>query len=101
MITPSTTPTHTFTFPNEIDPNSCTEIQLIYAQEKRTVIEKTKEDFEINGQIVSIKLEQNETRLFNPFQFVEIELWIKLADGTVPSPFRTTETVDTVLGGDI
>lgn len=101
MITPGTTPKHEFEFESAIDPASCQEFELIYAQCGRQVLVKHKEDFDIVGQKATVSLSQDDTRLFGRMHDVEIEFWVKFADGSVPDPFRFTETVDTVLGGNI
>lgn len=101
MITPGTTPKHEFEFPVEINPSACEEFELIYAQCGRQVIVKHKADFVIDGQNATVSLTQDDTRAFSNCHDVEIEFWVKLGDGTVPDPYRFTETVDTVIGGAI
>lgn len=61
----STTPTHVFTFP--FDPADCQVIIITYNQGGKTILEKTKDDCEIDSEHNQIffTLTQEETKKFN------------------------------------
>lgn len=61
----STTPTHVFTFP--FDPASCEVIIITYNQGGKTILEKTKNDCEIDSEHCQIffTLTQEETKKFS------------------------------------
>ena len=62
-----TTPTHTFTLP--FDPPEGTEYRIVYAQgvdnEEKILFELTTERTTIHGRVLSVKLKQAETLLFD------------------------------------
>lgn len=70
----ATTPTHIFTFPEEVVPATCAKIQITYSQEddracrvkEQVILEKNKADVVIEGQSVSIELTQEEMNRFKP-----------------------------------
>lgn len=70
----ATTPTHIFTFPEEVEPSNCEKIQITYSQDnnkgcrfsKHVILEKNKEDTTISGQKVMLDLTQEELNKFKP-----------------------------------
>ena len=68
----ATTPTHIFTFPENVSPSTCAKIQITYSQEndrgcrvrEQVVLEKNKDDVTIDGQAVSVELTQAEMNKF-------------------------------------
>ena len=66
MISGST-PTNTFTLP--FDPYEGTKYRIVYAQgenrKEKILFEKTTEDCTVNGRVVSVRLTQEETLLFD------------------------------------
>lgn len=62
-----TTPTHTFTLP--FDPPKGTEYRIVYAQgedhKEKTLFEFTAERVEVSGRVLSVRLKQAETLLFD------------------------------------
>ncbi len=77
----ATTPTHKFIFEN-CDPSSFKELNIYYAQQGVELLRKTKEDCTFQTKetsekdlyIVSVKLTQEETKLFKPRYPVKIQL---------------------------
>lgn len=60
----ATTPTHTFTFPEEIDPSECRRILVTYYQSGKQVLELTESDLLVEGQDIKHTFTQDETNLF-------------------------------------
>lgn len=63
-----TTPTHTFTFPDEVVVAGLGEILITYSQDGRTVLEKSKADLAIDtdNNAVSYVMTQEESLKFAP-----------------------------------
>ena len=59
-----TTPTHTFTIPDEVSVPAMQVIYITYAQFGRTVLEKDIDDIAINNQNLVVTLTQEETLSF-------------------------------------
>lgn len=76
----ATTPTHSFTFPQEVSVGSLSEIILTYSQCDRQILEKTKSDFTISGQTISVELTQQEVNKFKPGP-VLIQIRVKNTSG--------------------
>lgn len=100
VLTRKTTPTHSFTFPANVKVEDCEAMEIIYAQAGEIKIRKHMADLTFDGQTANLVLSQAETALFKACIPVDIEFWVRLADGTVPAPFRTAEHVADVMGGD-
>lgn len=60
----ATTPTHSFTLP--FDSSMVSRFLLTYQQRGQTVLEKTEDDMTVEGNTWSVKLTQEETKLFSP-----------------------------------
>ena len=82
-----TTPTHTFTIPNEISVPTLEVIYITYSQFGRTVLEKDIDDLLINNQKLSITLTQEETLSFK--------------DGTANVQIRCRSSEDIAYASDI
>ena len=67
-----TTPTHEFTIPSEL--SEFNEIHIIYAQNDKIVLLKTKEDCTIEENKISVQLTQDETFRFDPEEDVYIQV---------------------------
>lgn len=67
-----TTPTHEFVIPSEL--TQFNEIHIIYAQNDKIVLLKTKENCTIEKNKISVQLTQDETFRFDPDKDVEIQL---------------------------
>ena len=59
-----TTPTHTCTIPSSLEVSTLSEIYITYTQFGRTIIERTIDDIEIDGQQLKVNLSQAETLSF-------------------------------------
>lgn len=58
----ATTPTHYFTLP--FDASAVDRFLLTYTQNDRIVLEKTEEDMSADGNVWSVELTQEETKMF-------------------------------------
>lgn len=76
----ATTPRHTFTFPDGIDPGACERIRLTYAQGKRVILTLEGDALEIDGQDVSHTFTQAEANLFSAASRATAQIRI-LTDG--------------------
>lgn len=75
------TPTHTFTL--DIDMMIVKTIRIVYAQDDSVILVKRDEDVLIDGNTVSVRLTQEETRLFSASSTVSIQLDVLTTDGDV------------------
>lgn len=82
----ATTPTHTFTFPQDIEVGSVTEALVTYSQCGRTVLEKTLGDAEVDSEnnMISINLSAEETNLFAPGKAL-VQVRIKIDEAMLAS----------------
>lgn len=64
----ATTPTHTFTFPEDIEVGDVTEALITYSQCGKTILEKTLDDLEADTEnnMFALQLSEAETNLFAP-----------------------------------
>ena len=78
----ATTPTHTFTFPEEVPVDFVSDIVVIYSQCGKTVLKKKKEDMAMDseGNFFSCKLTDGETNLFAPGKAL-IQVRVKTRNG--------------------
>lgn len=67
-----TTPTHYFTLPFSAD--IVANARIVYAQNERVVLKKELPDCECDGNVISVKLSQEETLLFDCNKPVEIQM---------------------------
>ena len=74
-----TTPTHIFTLP--FDNSLISKLRIIYAQGDRKVLVKEHHDCQIEGNMVTVKLSQLETFLFDCTKYVEIQLRVLTKGG--------------------
>lgn len=85
----ATTPTHTFTLPEEVKVKNLSKVLLSYSQCGKKILEKELGDLDANTieNTLSFKLTQNETKLFTP--------------GKALVQLRCKTTSDSVLGSQI
>ena len=64
----ATTPTHIFTFPDEVKVDDVTDILISYSQCGKKILEKTLQDLTVDSEnnAFNLKLDQKETDLFAP-----------------------------------
>lgn len=70
-----TTPTHTFC--TDLDMTDAEVIYVTYQQNGKTVLEKTREDVEVDGNKVIVKLTQEETLLFERRRDIPVRIQIR------------------------
>lgn len=98
-----TTPTHTFVFPENIDPAELDWLRLTYAQNGNILFEKELEDMTIVGQTMSVKLTQAETKLFtaqNLNNYVQVQMRVGIGDTAMATKIFNVPVAD-VLNSDI
>lgn len=99
-MTRGTTPTHTFTLPDDLTSATISALYITYAQGSKTVLEKTLSDVTINGGVITCTLTQADTLKFEVLDQhcgcdkVAIQVRMKTSDGTamasdiMPVPIR-------------
>lgn len=97
----ATTPTHTFTFPEEIEVASIVEVEIVYSQNKKTLLKKTLNDLTVDedNNLMSFALTQEETKLFAP-QKALIQVRAKNSNGAVFASQMIWLTVKPVLDSE-
>lgn len=74
-----TTPTHRFKIP--LDAAIIQRVQVTYAQSGNVLLTKKDTDFRIDGNVLELKLTQEETLLFDEFSSVQIQVRVLTAGG--------------------
>ena len=99
-MTRGTTPTHTFTLPDNLKTSTLSAVYITYAQRGETVLEKTLEDVKITDGVLTCTLTQADTLKFEVLNQhcgcdkVNIQVRIKTSDGVamasdiMPVPIR-------------
>ena len=91
-MTRGTTPTHTFTLPDDLTSATISALYITYAQGSKTVLEKTISDVTINGGVITCTLTQADTLKFEVLaqhcgcDKVAIQVRMKTSDGTAMAP---------------
>lgn len=67
-----TTPTHIFE--TDLSTENLKNIQIVYVQGRKIVVEKRYRDCTLDGKKITIRLSQEETLLFDSSQSVEVQL---------------------------
>ena len=91
-----TTPTHTFTLPEEIPLSTFTVIFITYSQMGRVRVEKTIDDIIIDGHTVTVILTQADTLSFRSGS-VEIQMRAKTALGEAYASDIVTVPAEKIL----
>lgn len=94
-----TTPTHTFKLPfltSGID-----KIKITYAQGNTPIVEKTKEDCQLEDYKISVTLTQEDTKKFDSNNDVQIQLRIKTTSGDVLASQIINEYCAAVLDDEV
>lgn len=89
-----TTPTITFTLPEEIN---IAELYITFSQNKRTVLEKKLDDVEINENVITLPLTQENTLAFYAPSPVYIQLRIRDIGGNAIASDIIRTDVDGIL----
>lgn len=103
-----TTPTHTFTLPNDLKALTISTLYITYAQYGKTVLEKTLEDVKITDGVITCTLTQADTLAFKVVdQYcggdkVDIQVRLKTYDGVVmASDIMRISVQDILKDGEI
>ena len=89
------TPTHTFDIP--IDGSIIDKLEIVYHQGEN-IVTKTEKDCEIYGEIVKVKLSQDDTLSFqNTSRSVRVQMRIKTTSGDVMISDISTLSVEECL----
>lgn len=97
----ATTPTHTFTLPDEVAVDSLSKVLLTYSQNGNTILEKQLSDLNINTEenSLSYELTQEETTLFAPEKAL-IQLRAKNSSGAALASQMIWLTVKPALNSE-
>ena len=99
-MTRGTTPTHTFTLPDNLKTATISTLYITYAQHGTTVLEKTLDDVTNNNGVLTCTLTQADTLAFEVLDQhcgcdkVDVQVRLKTSDGVVmasdimPVPIR-------------
>jgi hypothetical protein len=74
-----TTPTHQFTVP--MDASLIQKVRITYAQKDTVLLTKEETDCRIEGNVIELKLSQEETLLFDEFSSVQIQVRVLTTGG--------------------
>lgn len=74
-----TTPTHTFELP--LDVYILSEVWITYAQNDREVFTKTLSDCQVNGNILTLQLTQEDTLKLHGNKYTQIQIRCRDVDG--------------------
>ena len=104
----ATTPTHIFTFPEEVEPSNCEKIQITYSQDsnrgcrfsEHIILEKNKSDLIIEGQSVFVNLTQQEMNKFVA-SVAQVQVRVKTYSGKVLASQILNVKVKKVLNEEI
>ena len=94
-----TTPLHTFNLP--IDTNVIDRVRIVYAQNGTVVLKKENADCTLEGNLIKVKLTQEDTLNFNGAQPVEIQLRTVLTDGEAYKSQIVRVTVGRCLDNEV
>ena len=99
-MTRGTTPTHTFTLPDDLKTATISALYITYAQHGTTALEKTLSDVTINDGVIICTLTQADTLKFEvldqhcKYDTVDVQVRMKTSDGAamasdiMPVPIR-------------
>ena len=96
----ATTPTHIFTFPEEVNPQIATAIKITYKQCHEIVVEKNLGDFMISGQKIFVTLTQEELNKFSP-DLAGVQIRVKMPNGSVLASQIIKIKVKQVLNAEV
>lgn len=97
----ATTPTHTFTFPDEVNPADCERILVTYTQGGEKVLELTEDDATVDGQDVKYTLTQEQTKLFSDFRQAKVQVRVLTVYGDALASDIIPFTVNPVLNDEV
>lgn len=107
-MTRGTTPTHTFTLPDNLKTATISALYITYAQHGTTVLEKTLDDVTNNNGVLTCTLTQADTLAFDVknqvcnCDKVNVQVRIKTSDGTaMASDIMRIPVQDILKDGEI
>lgn len=107
-MTRGTTPTHTFTLPDDLTSATISTLYITYAQHGTTVLEKTLDDVTINDGVIICTLTQAETLAFEVLDKhcgcdkVGVQVRLKTSDGVaMASDIVYVTIMDILKDGEI
>lgn len=98
----ATTPTHTFTLPDEVRVETVEKAEVVYSQNGNNILKKGLSDLSINETTNSLyfTLTQNESNLFAP-QKALVQVRIKVSNGAVMASQMIWLTIKPVLDSEV
>ena len=107
-MTRCTTPTHTFTLPDDLKTATLSALYITYAQGSKTALEKTLSDVTINGGVITCTLTQADTLKFEVLDKhcgcdkVDVQVRLKTSDGVaMASDIMRIPVMDVLKDGEI
>lgn len=107
-MTRGTTPTHTFTLPDNLKTATISTLYITYAQHGETVLEKTLDDVTNNNGVLTCKLTQADTLAFEVLDQhcgcdkVDVQVRLKTSDGVaMASDIMSVTIMDILKDGEI
>ena len=97
----ATTPTHIFTFPDELNPADCERILVTYSQGSTRVLELTEEDVSVDGQDVKYTLTQEQTNLFTDVKQAKVQVRVLTVSGDALASDIIPFSVKPVLNDEV
>lgn len=94
-----TTPTHQFALP--FSDSLISDLSITYSENGEVIVKRTLEDCEINNDIVSITLTQQESLSFTPNSIVEVQLKLATNTGSVLASPKYRIGVESALDTEI
>lgn len=95
----ATTPTHIFDIGTEA--SALSKILITYKQNGSVILEKDKDAVECDGNLVKVKLTQEETNLFQCNKNADVQIRIKTEDGTVMASSVMNIYVNEILNEEV
>lgn len=94
-----TTPTHTFDLP--FDTSIIKTLRILYAQEGKTVLEKTEADCSMAGNTITLTLSQRDTLALSAGTFAECQIRVLTKDGAALASVPMGVPVGKVLSEEV
>ena len=94
-----TTPTHRFVL--QMPPETIKEVLITYAQNGKIILKKTTADIERNERVVTVKLTQEETKMFAADVDAEIEVRVLTLGGDALASEIIKTPVKRVLNDEV
>lgn len=96
----ATTPTHIFKLPFAYN-DYVSKCLITYSQNGNIVFEKTENDIEANGETITLKLTQEETKLFDEEKIVSVQVRVLTKNNTALASKIQLIPVSNVLNDEV